>query len=415
MSENVVCVIDMKAFYASIECVERGLNPMTAKLVVTDTERKESTIVLSVSHTLKEMGVPSRCRRKDLPQIDGIIYAVPQMEKYVKKSAEIISIFLDFVGEDDIHIYSIDESFLNLGPYLKLYKCTPRELVKKILSKVKEQTDLVATAGIGPNMFLAKVADDVEAKRNPDFIAEWSMEDVPKKLWPIKPLNKLWGISHGYMTKLNEMGIYSVGDLANYNKELLIDKFGILGEELYEHANGIDEANIREKYTPINQGLSLGQVLMRDFSIDEIPLIIKEMCDELTIRLRKVNKNCCCVHLMIGYSNAFDGGFSNQCKLLSPTSSNEELYKGLMHIFDEHKENKAVRRVGISFSDLRDKCVQQLSLFRSVESIDDEEAMYKTIDQVMAKYGKNSILRTSALTKSSTIIERHKQIGGHRK
>lgn len=415
MRNDVICVIDMKAFYASIECVERGLNPMTAKLVVTDTARKEATIVLSVSSALKKAGVPSRCRRKDLPNDPEIVYAVPQMEKYVRKSAEIVSILLDFVAQDDIHIYSIDESFINIGPYLKLNKCTPHQMAKKILDRIQDKTGLIATCGIGPNMFLAKVADDTDAKNAKDFIAEWTYDDVPKKLWNIKPLNKLWGISQGYMKTLNGLGIYSVGDLAHFDKELLIDKLGIMGEELYEHANGRDETNIREKYSPINKGLSLGQVLFRDFTKEEAPLLIKEMCDELTIRLRKIHKICGCVHLMIGYSLMSDGGFSRQIKLITPTSTNSILYKNLMYLYSEFCEDKPIRRIGLSFSDLKDKSVEQLSLFSNYQSAEDEEEMFKTLDEVMEKFGKNSVTRTSALTKSSTIKARHDLIGGHRK
>ncbi len=416
MENDVIFVIDMKAFYASIECVERGLNPMTAKLVVTDTTRKEATIVLSVSSALKAMGVPSRCRRRDLPKdIPDMIYAIPRMEMYVKKSAEIVSIFLDYVGQDDIHVYSIDESFLNIGPYLKLYKCTPHELALKILKRIQDQTGLIATCGIGPNMFLAKVADDIEAKHNKDFIAEWTYEDVPTKLWPIKPVSELWGIKAGYTAKLNALGIYSVYDLAHFSKDLLIDKFGLLGEELYNHANGRDEAKIRDKYTPMSKGLSLGQVLMRDYKKEEMPLILKEMTDELTIRLRKINKNCNCVHLFIGYANMAEGGFAHQCELLTPTSINSEIYKSIMYLFNTYCEDKPIRRVGISYTNFTEKTSTQLSLFSDVETQEDEEEMFKTLDEVMTKFGKNSITRTSALTKSSTIRERHNQIGGHRK
>ena len=416
MENDVIFVIDMKAFFASIECIERGLNPMTAKLAVTDTTRKEATIVLSVSSALKAMGVPSRCRRRDLPtNIPDMICAIPRMEMYVKKSAQIVSIFLDYVGQDDLHIYSIDESFLNIGPYLKLYKCSPHELAKRILKRIQDETGLIATCGIGPNMFLAKAADDIEAKHNEDFIAEWWYKDVPTKLWPIKPINKLWGIKTGYTAKLNALGIYSVYDLAHYDKELLIDNFGLLGEELYNHANGIDEAKIRDKYVPLNKGLSLGQVLMRDYKNEEIPLILKEMCDELTIRLRKINKNCSCVHLAIGYASVAEGGFSHQCELLTPTSINSELYKSIMYLFNQYCENKPIRRVCISYTNFTEKTATQLSLFSNVKTEEDEEEMYKTLDKVMTKFGKNSVTRTSALTKSSTIKARHNQIGGHRK
>lgn len=416
MKKKAIACIDMKAFYASFECVERGLNPMTAKVVVTDTARKEATIVLSVSHALKQMGVPSRCRRRDLPNDPEIIFAVPQMEKYVKKSAEIISIILDYVAEDDLHIYSIDECFIDLTPYLKLNKCTPYELVKKILNDIKDKTGLIATCGIGPNMFLAKVADDTDAKTQKDYIAEWTEKDIENKLWKIKPLNKMWGISAGYTKRLNELGIYSVYDLAHFDKDLLIQKFGILGEELYRHANGIDETNIREKYTPVNKGLSLGQVLMRDYSKTEMPIVIREMCDELTIRLRKINKNTGCVHLGMVYSNSIeDGGFSHQCQLLTPTHINSEIYKALMYLFNTYCEDKPIRRIFISFSDLRNRGVEQLSLFSDVQSIEDEEELYKTLDEIMNKYGNNAVLKADALTKSSTIKERHNQIGGHRK
>ena len=190
--EKWVAVIDLKAYYATFECVERGLDPFTTPLAVTDTERKGATIVLSVSPYLKSLGVPSRLRRRDLPQnIPGMIYAKPQMEKYVKKSAEIVSIFLDFVGKEDIHVYSIDESL-----------------------KIHTQTGLIGTCGIGPNMFLAKMADDKEAKNAKDYIALWDYRDVPNKLWPLKPLSEVWGISRGFEARLNKLGLYTVYDVA---------------------------------------------------------------------------------------------------------------------------------------------------------------------------------------------------------
>ncbi|MFA6755365.1 MAG: hypothetical protein WCR97_02500 [Bacilli bacterium] len=416
MENDSICVIDLKAFYASCECVERGLDPFTTPLAVTDTTRKESTIVLSVSPYLKSLGVPSRCRRKDLPIINGMIYALPQMEKYVKKSAQIVSIFLDFVGIDDLHIYSIDESFLNLGPYLKLYKCTPKELCLRILKKIKDETGLTATCGIGPNMFLAKVADDKDAKTAKDFLAEWTYDDVPSKLWPITPLNELWGISEGYLKKLNQLGIYKVYDLAHYNKNLLMAKFGVLGEELYEHANGRDDAKIRDKYVPINKGLSLGQVLMRDYTKEEARLIISEMCDELAIRLRKTKLECNTVGLYLRYSLTCGGeGFGKNCSLMRPSNLNSELKQTLLYLYDSNALHKPIRQIGISFTNLSKPSYEQLSLFKNLKADDDERNLYVALDQIMEKYGKNSVLKGTSLTKESTIKERHNQIGGHRK
>ena len=412
-----IAVFDIKAFYASFECVERGLDPFTTPLAVTDTSRKESTIVLSVSPFLKSLGVPSRCRRKELPKdIKGLILATPQMEKYIKESAKVVSIFLDFVGEDDIHVYSIDEAFLNLGPYLELYKMSAFELCKKIQKTVYEKTKLTLTCGLSHNMFLAKVADDREAKTNKDFIALWEEKDIEEKLWKIKPLSKLWGISTGYERSLNMMGIYSVYDLAHYSKDLLIKKFGIMGEELYNNANGIDDTDIREKYVPKEKNLSLGQVLMRDYTVKEIPLIIKEMCDDLSSRLRKFNYKTSTVALYLRYSlNVDEEGFSHQVKLMRPTDISEELFTSLIHLFEAYSIDKPIRAIHISFSNLSRPETRQLLLFDDDDKNIKEASFDKSYDDVHKVFGSNSLTRTSALKKESTAKIRHNQIGGHRK
>ena len=415
--ENIYAVIDVKAFYASFECIERNLDPFTTPLVVTDVARKEATIVLSVSPYLKAMGVPSRCRRADLPKnITNMIYATPQMGKYVKCSAKIVSILLDFIAQDDIHVYSIDESFVNLKPYLKLYKCTPEELCARIQKRIKDETGLTVTCGIGENMFLAKMADDIEAKKAPNYIAIWKKEDVPTKLWPLKPLSKVWGISTGYEKRLNIMGIYSVYDLAHFNKDILIKKLGILGEELYNHANGIDNTDIREKYDPVNKNLSVGQVLLRDYTFKEAKLIIKEMNDDLCSRMRSFNLETQVIHLMVGYSTCSQAvGFSHQIQLLLPTSNNNKIYDALMYLYNSYVNDEPIRRIGISFSKLTKKQDIQLSLFDNYEKDEKESKLFDAMDAIQKKYGKNKLLRTSSLSKESTAKERHNQIGGHRK
>lgn len=415
--ENIYAVIDVKAFYASFECIERNLNPFTTPLAVTDMNRKATTIVLSVSPYLKKMGVPSRCRRAELPKnIKNMIYATPQMEKYVKCSAKIVSIFLDYVGEDDIHVYSIDESFLNLKPYLKLYNLTAEELCLKIQKRIKDETGLTVTCGIGENMFLAKMADDKEAKNAPNFIATWTKNDVPTKLWPIKPLSEMWGISSGYQRTLNSMGIYSVYDLAHYPKDLLVKKIGVMGEELHDHANGIDNTNIRERYDPVSKNLSCGQVLLKDYTMEEAKLIIKEMNDDLCSRMRSFNLECEVIHLMVGYSDTINHpGFAHQIQLLFPTSNNNKIYDALMNIYNSYIEDYAIRRINITFSKFTKQEEAGISLFDDVYTDQKEENMFKAMDEVQAKFGKNKLLRTSSKTKSSNAIERHNQIGGHKK
>ncbi len=417
MSDKVIAVIDMKAFYASIECVERGLDPFSTPLAVTDITRKEATIVLSVSPYLKSLGVPSRCRRKDLPSnVEGMIYAPPQMEKYVKISAQIVSIFLDFVGLDDIHIYSIDESFLDLTPYLKLYNSTPYELAKKIINKIYEETKLPATCGLGSNMFLAKVADDLYAKKSKDFIGTLYKDEIESKLYPITPLNKLWGISSGYLLRLNKLGIYKVEDLAKFDLNLLKKEFGILGEELYNHANGIDDTNIRDKYTPINKALSTGQVMLKDYNYQNAKLILKEMNDELAFRLREVNRKTSCVHLYIGYSlNSIETGFAKSLTLSKPTNNTKDIFDALTYLYDSYIEDKPIRRIGISYSNLVISHYDQLSLFKDLKEEEIESKMFNTFDEIQNKYGKDKLLKLDSKDKDSTIKERHNQIGGHRK
>ncbi len=415
MPENKIAVIDMKAFYASVECVERGLNPFTTPLVVCDTSRGNGTIVLSVSPFLKAMGVPSRCRKRELPNVEGMIYAVPRMSLYLKKSAEIVSIVLDFVGEDDIHVYSIDELFINLGPYLKMYDMTPYKLVKKIKDTIYEKLSLPTTAGIADNMLLAKLALDLDAKNKPPYISQWKKSDIQNKLWKVKPLSKMWGISAGYERRLNNLGIFTVEQLAKADKAMLKRELGVMGEQLHEHANGIDNTNIRVKYVPKDTSLSLGQVLFRDYTVKEATTIIREMNDDLSMRLREHNKLTGLVGLMIGYSMKESGGFSRQISLDIPTDDTDILFDALMKIYKQYVEDLPIRRVYLSFGKLLDNKYVQLSLFDDIEENEKQRKLQRTLDKVKNLYGKDAVTRASSLLEESTAKERHNQIGGHRK
>lgn len=415
--ERNIAVIDMKAFYAFVECVERNLNPFTTPLVVCDPTRGDGTIVLSVSPFLKEQGVPSRCRRRDLPKIEGLILAQPRMELYVKKSAQIISIVLDYISEEDIHIYSIDEFFVNLTPYLKTYDCTPYKLVRKLQKAITKETGLVTTAGISYNMLMAKVALDTDAKKRAPYIAQWTKKDIKEKLWKITPLTKMWGISFGYEAKLNAMGIETVGQLANTDKNLLKAKFGIMGEQLWEHANGIDNTNLRDKYIPQDTSFSLGQVLWKDYTPEQARLILKEMNDDLSMRLREHNKMtkrlgvACCYSVTGG-----GGGFSHQVTLDYPIDDTDKIFEDLIKIFNKYVgKNVKIRRLYITFSQLSPAGYEQVNLFETEKKADTKRDMTLAIDSLKRKYGKDIILRTSSLLEESTAKERHNQIGGHHK
>ena len=413
--DKVIAVIDLKAFYSYVECVDRGLDPWNTPLVVADKDRSVNTIILSVTPYLKSKGVPSRLRLRDLPKGHDYIYAVPRMERYIEMSSKVMSILLDFVSELDLHVYSIDEAFIDLTTYLAYYKKTGKEIVKDIINRIKKETGLEATAGIGDNFFLAKVALDIYAKKNKDGIATMHKSDVPTKLWPITPLSKIWGIGERTEKKLNNMGIFTMEQLAKSNREYINRKFGIMGDQLIDCANGIDESDIREEYIPKSKSLSIGQTLPRNYTYKETRTIIQELVDDLSQRLRSEKKLANVVHIYIGYASN-QGGFSRQMSLLGPSDNTNVLKEACFEIYERFIEDKPIRHVGINFGGLAKRGdYTQLSLFSDAEKDMKQHNLQLYIDDIHKKYGKDAILRGSALLEESTIKERHSFIGGHRR
>lgn len=412
-NRHILC-IDLKSFFASCECVERGIDPFKVPLVVANKEQGNGAITLAVTPYLKKQGVPSRGRLYDInPNIKYKIVS-PHMKLYIRKSKEVVSIYLDYVAQEDLHIYSIDECFLDVTNYLNLYKKTDYELAVDIINTIYKKTHLTATCGIGPNLLLAKVAMDVEAKHTSNGIAKWTIEDVPTKLWKIKPLSKMWGIGPRMEKKLNILNIYSVGDLANYDKFKLKDKFGVIGLELWYHANGIDNSKISDwQDIDEDKSYSHSQVLFKDYDGDNIKLIIAEMVEVLTRRLRSNNKQTTILGLGIRYSKDIDGGFYHSLKLENPTDSNKEITNTCYMIFERYYINLPIRKVSISCGGLVKKTHQQLSLFSSLNETEKETQVNKAIDEIKDKYGKNSLIKASNLLEDSTARERNEKIGGH--
>lgn len=412
MKRSIVC-IDLKSFFASVECLMRNLDPFTTPLVVCDPTRN-GAITLAVTPYLKNFGVKGRSRVYELPKNINIIKVSPRMSLYIEKSKEVIETYLEFVSSTDIHIYSIDEVFIDLTNYLNLYKKDVYSLTLDILNRIKEKNGLTATAGIGPNMLLAKVAMDIEAKHKSDNIAFWTYEDIKNKLWNITPLSKMWGIGSRMERNLNKLGIYSIKDLANYNKHILKDKFGIIGEELWKHANGIDNSTISDyKKVAKDKSYSHSQILYKNYDERNINLIISEMCKVLARRLRANKLETSVISLYIGYSKSIGGGFSHMNKLEMPTDNELTIEQTCLNLFDRFYENLPIRKVGISVGKLSDKKHLQLNLFENYENIKITNQINYTVDQITNKYGKNSLIPASALLKDSTLIERNKKIGGH--
>ncbi len=414
INRHILC-IDLKSFFAAVECIERKIDPFTTPLVVANKNQGNGAITLAITPYLKKLGIPSRTRLYEIPQ--NITYQIvpPRMSLYINKSKEVVNIYLDFVSEEDLHIYSIDECFLDVTTYLNYYKLTDEQLALKILKTIEEKTGLTANCGIGPNMLLAKIAMDKEAKKYKNGIAKWTYEDIPTKLWPIFPLSEVWGIGKRLEKKLNNLGIYSIKDLAHYNEQNLIKKFGVIGKELHEHANGIDNSLISEfKHQPKEKSISHSQVLLNDYYNDNILLIIEEMLEVLTRRLRTNNLECLTIHLAISYSKNIGGGFAHSFKLPCATDNLNDLYQICKNIFDRYyEENTPMRKVSISLGKLVKKESVQLNLFEQWQKKKETDNLNNIVDIVQQKYGKNSILKATSLLSYSTIKERNHKIGGH--
>lgn len=413
INRNILC-IDLKSFFASVECVERKLDPYTTPLVVCDPTRN-GAITLAVTPYLKKFGVKGRSRVYELPRNLGIIKVPPRMRLYQKKSKEVVKIYLDYVAPEDLHIYSIDECFLDVTDYLKLYKKTDYELALEILKKVEEKTGLTATAGIGPNMLLAKVSMDIEAKHTKDNIAKWTYEDVKTKLWHIRPLSKMWGIGIHMEKRLNAMGLSCIGDIANLEKDVLKHNFGVIGEELWLHTNGIDTSKISDlNNTQVKEkSYSHSQVLFKDYYDYNVNLIVFEMLDVMCRRLRKERKLCGLIGFGISYSKSVGGGFYHSNKLSIQTDDSNTLYRECMHIFDKYYNKAPIRKVSISFGCLTDNESRQLDLFVNPDQLEKNIHINEAIDNIKEKFGANIIVPAISLLEDSTLLERNNKIGGH--
>lgn len=279
--------IDLKSFYASVECIERGLDPMTTNLVVADPERKSGTIFLAVSPSLRKLGVKNRCRVFEIPPHLSYIQAPPRMQLYIRYSADVYSIYLKYVAKEDIHVYSIDEAFLDITDYLNAYGLSPRELARRIMEDIVSSLGIAAACGAGTNLYLAKVALDLCAKHMPDRIASLDEGLYRQSLWEHRPITDFWRIGPGTAKRLASYGIYTMGQAAQTSEALLYRLFGVDAEYLIDHAWGREPVTIAQirAYQPLNRSLSSGQVLMRDYSYEEGLLILKEMADLLCLEL----------------------------------------------------------------------------------------------------------------------------------
>lgn len=494
MCDKEYIAIDLKSFYASVECVERGLDPMNVNLVVADESRTEKTICLAVSPSLKAYGLPGRARLFEVVQkVNQIneqrqkqykgtlrresyddrelkadnslavsyIVAPPQMARYMKVSAQIYKIYLKYIAPEDIHVYSIDEVFIDVTGYLKTYALTARELAMKLIREVLQETGITATAGIGTNLYLCKIAMDIEAKHIPPDengvrIAELDEMSYRQKLWTHRPLTDFWRVGHGYAKKLEAHYMYTMGDIAEcsvYNEDLLYKLFGVNAELLIDHAWGWEPCTIADikAYKPENNSISSGQVLQCPYSFEKGRLIVREMTDLLVLDLVDNALVTDQIVLTVGYDTEgvpknYSGSFSfdrygrktpkpahGSINLENFTSSTRKIIDKTLELYDKIVNSRLmIRRVYVvanhvvSEKSVNDKQgFEQLDFFTDYESferkqneesrrLEREKRIQTAMLKIKKKYGKNAILKGMNFEEGATTIERNGQVGGHK-
>ena len=496
---RIFMCIDLKSFYASVECVERKLDPLKTNLVVADESRTDKTVCLAISPSLKQYGLGGRARLFEVKQkvkeinlqrrklnnyrkfsgksyldeelkknknleLDFIV-APPRMAYYMKYSTNIYNIYLKYIAPEDILVYSIDEVFIDITDYISLYKCTPRQLVTKMIKDVYETTGITATAGIGTNMFLAKVAMDIVAKKckpNEFGVRIAGLDEMTfrKKLWDHKPITDFWRVGKGIANKLAKNNMNTMGDVArcsHYNEDLLYKLFGVNAELLIDHAWGWEPCTIEiaKSYKPTETSISSGQVLHEPYDNKKAKIIVQEMADNLALEL--VNKKFLTKQLVLtinydienltnpdifnkyfgeitldSYGRKIPKHSHGTVNLEHYTSSSSIIMESFVNLFDKISNPiLLIRKLNLTVSKLicedkvqTNKKVEQINLFTDYKKKEIEEAkqkddenkekeIQKVILQIKNKYGKNAILKGMNLTEGATAIERNKQIGGH--
>lgn len=409
---RTICCIDAKSFFASCECVYRGLDPFKTPLVVTDLKRGDNGIVLAITPFLKSLGVNSRCRIKELPKDIEIIYAKPRMKNYLKTSMNIINVYIEYVSQEDIFVYSVDEVFIDLTSYLKLYNTSAFDFVNILKSRVFNTTGISVSIGIGDNMVLAKFAMDIESKHTKDGIAYWSSSDVETKLWNICKLQKIWGIGNGLATRLDNIGIRNVRQLAKTNRDTLFKYLGKVGYKLHDLANGVDNTIIsRDIRYKLPKSIGNSQMLYKNIDSKNAKLLLREMIEVIVLKLRLKNYLAKSVHIFVKYS--FDkelDKFSKSITLDFPTDNSKVFIDIVHNVVDAELEAGMIRQLGVSLGHIEIKNNVQLDLFSDYEKNSNiENAML----ELKEKYGESIVMFATSKLGSSTAYYRSKLVGGH--
>lgn len=408
--------IDMKSFYASVECAERGLNPLETNLVVADESRGRGALCLAVSPSLKALGVKNRCRLLDIPPNIPKIVAKPRMKKYIDCCADIYEIYLKYISPDDIHVYSVDESFIDATDYLKLYRKEPKEFAKFLMEEIAVQKHIPATAGIGTNLYLAKVALDITAKKVSDHIGLLTEQTYRDTLWEHRPITDFWQVARGTAERLAKYYIYDMKGITVAPEALMYKTFGINAELLIDHAWGRESCTMAEikNYKGKSKSISTNQILFEDYTYEKALIVLSEMalsCCQEMLRKKVITNN---IGIGVGYSKDTAHYTGKSMKLAAATNSFAVINGYVKRMYEETTlKNVPIRRLGISFNGICGEQCQGYTFFTDFDALQKEKKAEQAVLDIKDKFGKNAILRGADLQEGATQKMRNTLIGGH--
>lgn len=408
--------IDLKTFFASVECVERKLDPFAVNLVVADPSRGKSALCLAVSPKMKEQGVHNRCRIFEIPDNISYITAMPRMNLYMQYSADIYGIYLKYISREDIHVYSIDEAFLDVSEYLQMYSVSAKELARMILQDIYTTTGITATVGIGTNLYLAKIALDITAKHAKDNMGILDEQLYRETLWHHKPVSDFWQVGRGISKRLEKYSVADIYDIAHMDERILYREFGVNAEYLIDHAWGREPTTIKEikAYKSKSNSLSNSQILFEDYNYEEALLVLKEMVELNVQNLVESHRVTDHIGLYIGYSARNVKATGGSRKLSNVTNSYAYLRNAFIELYRETvNRQELVHMLSISFGNVVDEMYETYDLFTDFNALEKEKKLQLTLLNIKHKFGKNAVIKGMNLLNKATAISRNKLVGGH--
>ncbi len=413
---RVYLCIDLKTFFASVECAENNWDPFKVDMVVADKDRGKGALCLAISPKMKARGIKNRCRLFEIPP--GIDYRIvkPRMSLYMEYAARIYEIYLKYVSANDIHVYSIDEAFLDITSYFKLYQKTPYQLAKMIIDDVLKTTGITATVGIGTNLYLSKVALDISAKHNHNNIGILNEQIYKETLWHHRPITDFWQVGKGIAKRLAKYQIYDMAGIVNCDEKIILKEFGINGQYLIDHAYGKEPVTIADikKYIPKCNSLSHSQILFEDYNYQQALLVMKEMVELKVLDLVERHLVTSHIALYVGYSNHAIKATGGSLKIGVCCNSYQILLTEFINLYQKTTNpNYPIRQIGISFGDVIDESYEYYNLFIDYKQIEKERQIQNALIEIKDRYGKNAIFKGMNLLDKATTLKRNKLIGGH--